>query len=142
MNERPFVVLRHELPPGGPRPSHWDLFWQDGSNLRAWALDEPPAPAVRCRALALPPHRLDYLDYEGPVSGGRGSVRRHDRGACELLVDTPQEVIVRLRGVRFCGTVSLRATGDAWEAVCRTDERTDEEADEQADGGEEQAGGG
>ena len=31
-------------------------------------------------------HRREYLEYEGPVSGGRGEVRRVAGGECELEV--------------------------------------------------------
>ena len=39
------------------------------------------------RAERLPDHRRRYLDYEGPISGNRGSVIRWDAGDYVLLSD-------------------------------------------------------
>ncbi|MBX3442966.1 MAG: hypothetical protein KF774_11210 [Planctomyces sp.] len=68
---RPFVVLEHDHP-----HLHWDLLLDQGLDLRAWRLAEFPVPGAVIAAEPLPPHRRMYLDYEGPVSGGRGAVRR------------------------------------------------------------------
>ena len=47
--------------------------------LRTWSTTYwPGRRGVMARRLT--DHRLDYLDYEGPVSGGRGIVRRIWRG--------------------------------------------------------------
>ena len=53
-----------------------------------------PAPGVEMIAEALGDHRLDYLDYEGPVSGDRGLVSRWDRAvtAVEQGQTSPAEV--------------------------------------------------
>ena len=48
--------------------------------LKTWACREPPQAGVEIPCEALADHRLAYLDYEGPISGGRGSVTRWDRG--------------------------------------------------------------
>ena len=53
---------------------HWDLMLDTGETLRTWRL-EPALPGV-IRAEPLGNHRRAYLDYEGPVSGNRGSVQR------------------------------------------------------------------
>lgn len=54
-----------------------------GESLATWQFaDGPqaarPDQATTCRRLA--DHRLEYLQYEGPVSGNRGSVKRIDDG--------------------------------------------------------------
>jgi hypothetical protein len=91
-----FVLLYHDCPPGYARPSHWDLMLESGDGLETWALARLPrswqAAHVRtlsafanCAAISvsdtvtaehLAKHRLAFLDYEGPVSGGRGNVVR------------------------------------------------------------------
>lgn len=93
-DELHFVVPRH-FGAGTPRGVHYDLLLQTRSVspadtaaarlLLAFAVpfDRSPAswrtpPAVRVRLL--PAHRLFYLDYEGPVSGGRGELARVDGG--------------------------------------------------------------
>ena len=40
------------------------------------SLSEPPPVGVEIECRLLADHRLAYLDYEGPISGGRGSVAR------------------------------------------------------------------
>jgi len=50
-------------------------------------LDPPitaPTPIVRT-----PDHRAMYLDYEGPISGNRGTVRRVDAGSWDPTAITP-----------------------------------------------------
>jgi hypothetical protein len=82
-----FVVLEHDHP-----VLHWDLMLECGQVLRTWRLAEPPAPGKTIRAEALADHRLHYLDYEGSVSGDRGSVKRHLRGTYDLVAETPDMV--------------------------------------------------
>lgn len=101
-NAMRFVVLHH-IPGqdfGRTNDEHFDWMFQSGDALRTWA-----TPVCRfsdgdlmlpCQSL--PPHRVAYLDYEGPVSGNRGTVRRvlsgtftvkeqlHDRFVALLLI--------------------------------------------------------
>jgi hypothetical protein len=106
-----FVVLRHEGAPG--RELHWDLMLEEGDVLRAWALANEPGPgATSCRAERLPDHRPLYLNYEGEVSGGRGTVTRMDAGVYTPGQTGNQRVIVKLNGVRLRGTATLAPAGD------------------------------
>ncbi len=79
-----FVVLRH-TDRGG---DHFDLMIDLGVRLATWKCLTPPeasgAGGQSCTRLA--DHRRTYLDYEGPISGDRGRVFRHDHGLCDLLV--------------------------------------------------------
>lgn len=98
-----FVILEHDWP-----YLHWDLMLEIGEQLRTWRLARTPAPGLVLDALPLPDHRRHYLDYEGPLSGNRGTVRRWDAG--EFL---PQEVAadhvtVLFQGNRLRGMASLR----------------------------------
>ena len=68
---RRFVVLEHDFP-----ERHWDLLVEFGDVLHAWRLNERPAVGRRIAATKMADHRLMYLDFEGRVSGGRGSVSR------------------------------------------------------------------
>jgi hypothetical protein len=107
-----FVILRHEIP-GTPRGGvHWDFMLQQGETLRTWALKSEPEPEIEISADALADHRLAYLDYEGPVSGNRGTVSRWDYGDYEPLTDMPGNLVVQLKGGRLTGTACLRATAD------------------------------
>jgi hypothetical protein len=99
-----FVILRHESPGG----LHWDLMLEAGESLRTWALPQPPEPHVELACRALPDHRLAYLDYEGPVSGNRGSVTRWDQGTYTLVSEIAEELVVELRGGMLVGRAILR----------------------------------
>jgi hypothetical protein len=75
-----YVILRHE----GIDSPHFDLMFEksQGGLLATWRSDvwpiEQPTPVLR-----LADHRRDYLTYEGPLTGNRGSVRRVEAGAIE-----------------------------------------------------------
>lgn len=119
-----FVLLRHECPPDFGKPSHWDLMLQWGDVLRTWELRELPsqwasalqseANNYNVEAIALPDHRLAYLDFEGPLSGNRGSVRQCDSGNYELLSDQQDRVEARLHGDRICGIMQLACVETRW----------------------------
>ncbi|MCA9176217.1 MAG: hypothetical protein KDB14_17140 [Planctomycetales bacterium] len=76
-----YVILKHRLPPTSERAGvHYDLMFELDGELLTFALPaEPIAPGCQ-RVEPLPNHRLAYLDYEGPISGGRGHVTRWDCG--------------------------------------------------------------
>ena len=93
-----FVILEHDHP-----ELHWDLMLDIGAALRTWRLAAPPTDRGAIAATALGDHRRVYLDYEGPVSGGRGSVLRWDAGTFAWLEDGPGRVAVRLAGVKVQG---------------------------------------
>ena len=93
-----FAVLTHDHP-----TLHWDFLLERDGALRTWRLLQPPDTPGPISAEALPDHRLDYLDYEGPVSRGRGEVRRWDRGEYETLDWETERVAVRLHGEKLNG---------------------------------------
>jgi hypothetical protein len=94
-----FVVLTHDHP-----TLHWDLMLEAGPILRTWRLAQPPDVDGPIDAEVLPDHRLLYLDYEGPVSDGRGSVARWDRGEYELVAGTTDDrVLAEFNGEKLRG---------------------------------------
>ena len=90
------VLLEHTLPDGA---AHLD-----------WLIERPDDPrehrmlSFRCETDPLgdagwtgdrmADHRAHYLRYEGPVSGGRGTVRRIWSRPCRVLRDTPEHVLI------------------------------------------------
>ena len=110
--EIPLIILHHEMPPGDKRPSHWDFMLQWEDVLKTWALVEPPAAGKTTDAIALADHRPAYLDYEGPVSGGRGSVTRWNAGTYQLERQSEEELVVVLDGGRLSGHVTLVRASD------------------------------
>lgn len=120
------VILLHTPPKGGVDDAHYDLLVEppapflppDADRLWAARLPVPPcgwADAGIFPLLRIPPHRREYLTYEGPVSGGRGDVKRVDGGSARTLVWTADAIVweMNLRG--FQGRISLRRTaGEQW----------------------------
>lgn len=104
-----FAVLAHDYP-----TPHWDLFLESGPVLRSWRLLAPLAAGAEVPAEPTAEHRLLYLDYEGPVSGGRGTVNRVDAGTFEWQLDSPAHVVVRLAGSRFSGLLTLSQRPAGW----------------------------
>jgi hypothetical protein len=79
-----YVVLHHK---GIPEP-HYDLMFETspGSELATWRTSD--WPLHHGSALArLADHRRAYLDYEGPVSGNRGTVKRITTGTYLLATN-------------------------------------------------------
>ena len=104
---RTFAVLEHHWD-----GVHWDFLVEDGPALRTWAIDSPIVADVDLPARELQAHRRAYLDYEGEVSGGRGTVRRWDRGECEVIDWGEDRVRLEVRGVQIVGTVELWRAGE------------------------------
>src|SRR5436309_2648504 len=106
-----FVILEHDHP-----TLHWDFMLEAGTALKTWRLAK--APATEGESIAAEPlgdHRIAYLDYEGPVSGGRGEVRRWDRGDYELLSDMNGPAVqIMLSGQRLMGMAVLRKMDAMW----------------------------
>ena len=112
-----FVILEHN----GLRKLHWDFMLQWNDALRTWALAEAPEENIAIAAEPLPDHRIAYLDYEGPVSGGRGEVTQWDDGLYALLdengmvlgdhdaalADRDRPLHIRLSGRRLRGLATL-----------------------------------
>src|SRR5687768_10877900 len=89
-----YVVLHHT----GYGEDHYDLMFETapGSMLATWRSPCWPLQEIHTPLELLPDHRRDYLDYEGPVSGGRGSVRRVQAGTHTVHSDHPILLIVNL----------------------------------------------
>lgn len=106
-----FVILNHNHP-----FVHWDLLLEDGSACRTWRLLTDPALApAEISAEVLSNHRLLYLDYEGPVSGQRGTVSVWDQGVFEWRTNQPDICEVVVAGQKWQGFVRLVAlTADLW----------------------------
>ena len=93
-----YVILHHQLP--------------------TWAVEDTPSPGIRVAARALENHRIEYLDYSGPVSGNRGVVTRWDRGSYSGDPSDSTSFCVQLEGDRFEGLLKLEVvegkTGQWW----------------------------
>ena len=64
-----------------------------GSALATWRSTEWPVTATAI-ITPLAEHRREYLDYEGPVSGDRGAVRRVAGGCHRILQNDAATLVV------------------------------------------------
>jgi hypothetical protein len=104
-----YVILEHDHP-----HLHWDLMLEAGEVLQTWRLDAPPRAGAAVGAEPSFDHRLLYLDYEGPIGGGRGRVVRWDAGTCTQDEDNDDRLRIHFAGGRLRGTALLARTGGAW----------------------------
>lgn len=118
-----FVILRHDSPKG----EHFDFMLEAAGVLKTWALPSPPNAGTEMDCEALPDHRLAYLEYEGPISGQRGSVTQWDHGTYTLEHHTDTEWAVILSGQIFAGRAALLRSADEpnhWQVSFVAQERT------------------
>jgi hypothetical protein len=112
-----YVILLHRQPHGTPRRyrndeaeeavndrsgDHYDWMFEAERCLATWAtpiaLSEEISGEVD--AIRLPDHRVEYLQYEGDVSGNRGSVQRVEAGQFILTDARPDRYQIRTFGKR------------------------------------------
>jgi DNA polymerase Ligase (LigD) len=98
-----FVLLEHRWD-----GVHWDFMLEHGEVLRTWAIDAPVVADADLPARALPDHRRIYLEFEGDVSGNRGTVRRVAEGSYTAEVWEEGRVRIRLHGSQLVGEVEMR----------------------------------
>jgi len=105
-----FVILHHRQDPG----EHWDLMLEKGEVLWTWRLARDPLdlqnypiPAER-----IDDHRKAYLTYEGPISGGRGMVRRVEEGTYSCEAEGVDDLSFRLTGPSLNGRFQITVLGD------------------------------
>lgn len=117
----PTVILHHALRDG----EHYDwLFARPGGvrSLVSFRVDRAPwqwSGAARLRLTPLADHRWAYLRYEGPISRGRGVVRRVDAGRCVLRQFTLDRIVVDLSTAHVRGRwILTRQSPDCWQGVC------------------------
>ncbi|TWT90777.1 hypothetical protein Mal64_11740 [Pseudobythopirellula maris] len=132
-----YALLDHDCPPGYREGPHWDLLVERPGmsdverRLAAWSLlalpptwrerlsnaapDRSPlasglAEAGMVQATPLTDHRAHYLDYEGPIGGGRGVVTRVAAGQVAWLeAASAGDVRLRLTDGPLAGEVELRS---------------------------------
>lgn len=111
-----YAILLHETSPSMNRPTHWDLLLEDSDHplLATWALPTQPQIGCEMPCEQLPRHRQHYLDYEGPISGDRGSVTQWDGGGVLWLLDAEDHVRVQLTAGRMVGIVDLTQDATGW----------------------------
>ena len=100
-----YVILHHLAASG----EHWDFMLEEKEALLTWQMMTEPRSRESCpiECRRIKDHRKHYLDYEGPISGGRGFVTRIDRGRYELLASDHGKLTIRIDGERMKGDFQL-----------------------------------
>ena len=91
-----FVVLRHDVGPCFERmtETHLDWMFATGDVLATWSTELIVGleNSFEVPCLKLADHRVVYLDREGDLGGGRGSVRKIRAGEYKQLTSAVPEV--------------------------------------------------
>ena len=92
-----FTICHHT---GSKEGDHFDLMLQRGKTLKTWRFKRTTFRTVQS-AWQIKDHRMNYLDFESNVSGGRGHVKSWDTGT--YLVDewTDDRIRVALTGANL-----------------------------------------
>lgn len=124
MRELLTVLLHHQTPPdlSPPVASHLDWLLENPLDpqgpLLCWRVVIPCdqwAARGQVELIRISDHRRSYLQFEGELTGGRGSVKRVDQGIAKVLDWTETGGTLELTLSQFTGRVALRATaGDRW----------------------------
>lgn len=117
MDSLRYVVLRH----ADIDEPHFDLMFETlpRSMLATWRSPQWPieAPVTVTR---LRDHRRLYLDYEGDLSGNRGTVQRVAEGNCQVEVGENSIWTIRIVTGAAPTTLILKALDQQhWEASCK-----------------------
>jgi len=100
------------------RSSHFDLMLEKDGRLTTFELLQLPIPGERFPVRRLAEHRIDYLDYEGPVSGDRGHVTKWTAGHYLTFAETEEKWVVALHSPRLAARlVLLRPSSDNIESL-------------------------
>ncbi len=89
-----YVILTHDWP-----NLHWDLMLEWDGQLLSWRILEEPELDIPLEVQRTSDHRIEYLDYTGPVTGDRGEVQRWDRGSWVKVASEDSHGETELRGV-------------------------------------------
>lgn len=102
-----FVVLRHDCPDGS---AHYDWMIErtdpaadPGHHMLTFRVAVLPTRAEAFEAERIADHRAAYLDFEGAIPGGRGSVARVDAGEARIETLTDARILVCMAHYRLEG---------------------------------------
>ena len=131
MNALRTAILEHTTATG----VHHDWLIEDPTlpnpaapDARLWTARVAPPPQdwpslQRFDLTVIPPHRRAYLDYQGPVSGNRGYIRRLAHGMCQASIWSTNKIVLSLQSEQVYLVLQLtRLASDRWVAVVVNDQ--------------------
>ncbi len=100
-----FVIHDHDAKRSG---HHFDLRIEWDGVLKSWAIPKArmPEKGEKIMAVQTPDHPLDWYGFEGEITDeyGRGRVKIHDQGKCQILKWTKERIGVIFKGKKVKGT--------------------------------------
>jgi bifunctional non-homologous end joining protein LigD len=92
-----YVILRHDRQ---GETTHWDLMLEEGEILRTYRIGLPPEEMAEkpVEAERIFDHSLKFLDYEGSVNKGKGTVEVADKGTYEVISENESQLKIRFSG--------------------------------------------
>jgi hypothetical protein len=113
-----FSIAKHEMPANSSRHSHFDLFLESQGTLLTWELSSLPTTPKKQLVRRLANHRLVYLDFQGPLSDDRGTVKLVDSGSLKWMTLESERLIAHIKGQTADGILTLTSgassTDDVW----------------------------
>ena len=110
-----YVIQRHEKQ---NEPTHWDLMLENGTVLETYRVSLPPEDwgAKPVEAVRIFDHPLKFLNYEGSVNKGKGTVEIADCGTYRLIEKNETQQQISFVGNLLRGEFQLcLIEGDRWE---------------------------
>ena len=111
---RRFVILWHAMPnqAAPARASHFDLMFESDGHLITFELPKLPIPGERIQICRLNDHRIQFLDFEGPLDRGanaedRGHVTQWTTGTYHHYRWSEQKLIVELTSSKLSARIVL-----------------------------------
>ena len=104
-----WVLLEHDW-----NGVHYDLLIETEEACITFAFEHDPFahPGGTCERKAA--HRKHYLEYEGPVSGGRGTVRRVRSGMLGRMQEVRDMLVAGLQSPDLMVLHFERRNGEEW----------------------------
>jgi hypothetical protein len=104
-----FVILWHEVDNMPGRQNHYDFLLESPGFFITIELSVLPWEVASVRGRVLSPHRLEYWDLEGPISGNRGCVKRVMRGNYRMIPTGQSAWELTLDSAEVQRVLSIRA---------------------------------
>ena len=100
-----FVIQKHSQ----KENIHYDFMLESGDILKTWRIPQSPDNNPQ-NMEQIQDHRKLYLEYEGELSGGRGSVMIWDKGEYSIHAWTDSLIEIELFGIKLNGKFQLSLT--------------------------------
>ena len=99
--------------------SHYDLMLESPQLLWTWRFQDLPGSETEQACERIQDHEIKFLDYEGDLSPGMGSVRIVEGGTFDLLSAREDQINFTARARKILGSCRLiRRDENKWVLKC------------------------